>query len=194
MKKSNRLLIKIGLMFIFLCFLCIILCRNVVSATTTPELAIGETVRTNNELWEKTKSHGGLDIYCIQPHTNFKGGNYKVKEKWEIEGDIVKYNGSIVADTNKKKSAFIRAYILSEKDPEEQKRLEEAFKICRSWDSNSQRVIKNGIYDVLSYKQEAFWMSEGEGFWRNNGSKLEYYWDLVGDGQKSKFGISRISR
>ena len=183
MKKSKKLLIKIGLIFISLCFLCI-LCNNSVGALSTQDV-----VSLPSTLYDTYDNH---KYYCVEPGTNFKGGEYKVTEKWEIIGNTVFYNDYEQTDPDTKKTAIARAYILAEEDDNEISRLNKAFKICESWTENAQRPIKNGIYNVLSYKQEAFWMLQGcDWYWKNTGSLLEYPWDVDGDGNAETFGIKR---
>lgn len=191
MKNSNKLLIKIGLIFISLCFLCITLCSNNVLALS---LKKGYTVTTGTELWDKTKTPAGETVYCIQPGTSFKSGNFKVQNIWEIyyeNGECkvklngTEYTGSAIAQV------IAKGYIFAENDPHEKTRLANGFAICSNWDSNSQRSIKQGIYNVLSYKQEALWMTQlGETedakkkwFWEDGGAKLVYHWDLDSDGK-----------
>lgn len=195
MKKSNRLLIKTGLVFIFLCFLCIILCSNNVLA-----LEKGETVETGAELWDETTKPKGKTVYCIEPGRRFYSGTYKVDTKWEIKGKTIKKNNKVIninaindKEKTKVENAIKRAYILAEKDENESTRLETAFTgtFKSGWDENGKRSIKQGIYDVLSYKQEALWKINGvnKWFWRNS-TLLTYQWDLDGDGSlESTFGI-----
>lgn len=196
MKKSNRLLIKIGLMFIFLCFLCI-LYGNSASAATVPvrELNLGDQIDTT-EIWEK--SAGGDNIYCIDPGTSFEGGKYKVISKYKIEGNTIKANNKIITNPDTKKQLFARAYILTEDDPKEQERLDNTFKYIddayhRDYGEHlvhtSERITKNGIYNVLSYKQEALWMFLSHGFWLDQ-KRLEFTWKTdKAESSRKCFGI-----
>lgn len=207
MKKSNRLLIKIGLMFICLFFL-IILCNNKTFATSKPILSLDSPIKTGEELWNIIPNKT-YKPYCVDPSTKFTGGTYTVKEKWTFEKGKVTKNGEEVKDIKTILPELERAYILAVEDKgdyedyEEKNKtnLEKAFDLYKKEvvkDENGNTVyktpdsIKNGIYNVLSYKQEAIWMlqlanNEKKWYWKNwdgdekyggNGSLLIYYWWL----------------
>ena len=139
MKKSNRLLIKIGLMFI--CFFLGTLCNNSVNA----ELYLNNVVTTGDELWKKA---GNYDIYCISPSKSFEGGKFKVTEKYVITDNKVEATGTGTNTKENKEKALKRAYILSEpKDGD----YNNAFGILtgKGFAGGGKRALENGIYDVL---------------------------------------------
>lgn len=166
MKKSKKLLIKIGLIFISLCFLCI-LCNNSVEAAT---------ITTGDNLWDKTSN--GLDCYCIEPGITFVPGTYTIDETWQVGSDddgndYVKKNGSITTNSENKKFARSRGYVLAQ--------TEDSFAPLGiandSWGGDA-HIINNGIYNVLSYKQEALWMLQNDNrYWDEYGSNLTYHWN-----------------
>lgn len=211
MKKSNRLLI---IMFIFLCFLCI-LYGNSALATNVPvrkNLNLDNEIGTT-EIWNQSAEKD--NIYCIDPGTSFTGGQYKVIGKYEIKGNEIiasyyeinekgevtnkKVENKEIIDTDTKKQLFARAYILTEYDPNEQNRLDNTFnyidnayytKYGKHLVDTSERITKNGIYNVLSYKQEALWMFLSHGFWLDKDT-LEFSWKLDNNDENSRgwFGI-----
>ena len=169
MKKSKKLLIKIGLIFISLCFLCILYSNNTLAENSEKlDLAVNSSIYLSGNLWNKYKN---FDYYCVEAGEKFVGGWYSVKEKWIIIDDNITksyWNGykivsEKVTDVNAKAKAYERGYILAQPN--------DSFNLLGD-SSNFGHLINIGIYDVLSYKQNAIWMLEGQsvhtdgyGFW-----------------------------
>ncbi len=177
MRKNKNTLIKFAIMAIFM-IISIMIPKNVLA--TNPKLNNGNKLYVT-ELWNKA---GVWDIYCTD-HTNHLANNenYTVTEVWEVAGNTVKENGSVVnrkSNPIKWKTAMGRAYIISSSGPSSFGF--SSLNVLGTLNRGQERCLKHGIYSVLDYKQEALWRI-GTSSWNWDGKsdiysglELKYSW------------------
>ena len=146
---------------------------------------------TVNALWEKCRINGtNYDVYCVQPNKKLSEGTYTVGDKYEVTGNVVKKNGTIItAGTDEYKYALKMAYILATPDTAMSKSMINAR--INNWKSSlsndQRRAIYTGIYDLTSIRQTAIWMSfsgSTNGKWSDStGTVLKYNWYLGAPGE-----------
>ena len=170
---------SISISFITILFIIIISSLSSCFAATT----------TVGELWDKCAISGtNYDVYCTQPTTQFiENSSYNVGDKYEVVGNIVKKNGTVVAPgTDEYKYALKMAYILATPDTALSK--SSIDNKINSWKSSltseQRRSIYNGIYDLTSIRQTAIWLNfSGRTKWNSSGTVLKYDWYLGAPGE-----------
>lgn len=173
--KNEKVIKRIPLIVAIVFFLIGIILENKSFAAATTKV---------KELWKTATINGkAYNVYCMEPGVAFvPDSTYRIENKYEVTGNLVKKDDEEVTDNFTKNWAFQRAFILSQADTALSDN--EMNDIIKCWNSSAsdgvKRALKNGLYDVSSINQTAIWLLSypGKVKWRDGGKYLTYSWTI----------------